>query len=250
VLKAEEFTRAVGQVAKAASADDARPVLTGVSLEATPGQLTAAATDSYRLAVRTVPWDQGAEAHALVPRRALVEAQRAADVLGSEVRLVLEPAQVTFVFADRRLTTRLIEGKFPDFRQLLPSGFERRLEVDRAELIEVVKRVSVVGGESSPTVAPVTLHLSADTVRVTAGTGEIGEAEESLPGSLQGDDLQIAFNPRYLTDGLEVAASERVQLDFRDELKPAVLRPAPDTGEGRGRTDGGDFLYLLMPVRL
>lgn len=250
VLKAEEFGRAVSQVARAASTDDARPVLTGVSLEATAGMLTAAATDSYRLAVREVPWDQGAESTALVPRRALVEAQRAADALGSEVRLVLEPSQATFAFADRRLTTRLIEGKFPDFRQLLPSDFERRLEVDRAELIEVVKRVSVVGGDSSPTVAPVTLHLSADTVRVTAGTGEVGEAEESLPGVLQGEDLQIAFNPRYLTDGLDVAGSERVRLDFRDELKPAVLRRVPSSDDGRGVADEGDFLYLLMPVRL
>jgi DNA polymerase-3 subunit beta len=254
VMKAEEFSRTVGQVAKAASTDEARPVLTGVLLEATTGKLTAAATDSYRLAVRTVPWDQGTDSTALVPRRALVEAQRAADALGSEVRLIMEAAQVTFGFSDRRLTTRLIEGKFPDFRALLPSNHERRLEVDRGELMEVVKRVSVVGGESSPTVAPVTLHLTADTVRVTAGTGEVGEAEESLPGTLAGEDLQIAFNPRYLTDGLDVAGGERVALDFRDELKPAVLRPtteAEDGQTGNGKANAGaDFLYLLMPVRL
>lgn len=248
VMKAEEFARTVAQVAKAASTDDARPVLTGVSLEASAGSLTAAATDSYRLAVRTVPWDQGTTTTALVPRRALVEAQRAADALGSEVRLVLEPSQATFAFGDRRLTTRLIEGKFPDFRQLLPSGWERRLEVDRAELAEVVKRVAVVGGEGSTAVTPVTLHLTADTVRVTAGTGEIGQAEEALPGTLEGEDLQIAFNPRYLTDGLEVAASQRVHLEFRDELKPAVLRSAPADEPGDGA--GADFLYLLMPVRL
>lgn len=248
VMKAEEFARTVAQVAKAASTDDARPVLTGVSLEASAGSLTAAATDSYRLAVRTVPWDHGTTTTALVPRRALVEAQRAADALGSEVRLVLESSQATFAFGDRRLTTRLIEGKFPDFRQLLPAGWERRLEVDRAELAEVVKRVAVVGGEGSTGVTPVTLHLTADTVRVTAGTGEVGQAEEALPGTLEGEDLEIAFNPRYLTDGLEVAASQRVHLEFRDELKPAVLRPAPADEPG----DGGeaDFLYLLMPVRL
>lgn len=248
VMKSDEFARTVAQVAKAASTDDARPMLTGVSLEATGGSLTAAATDSYRLAVRTVPWDQGAEATALVPRRAMVEAQRAADALGSEVRLALEPSQVTFVFGDRRLTTRLIEGKFPDFRQLLPAGHDRRLEVDRAELSEVVKRVSVVGGEGGGTVTPVTLHLSADTVRVTAGSGEVGQAEESLGGELEGEDLEIAFNPRYLTDGLEVAAAERVHIEFRDELKPAVLRPVP--GEEGREGAGIDFLYLLMPVRL
>lgn len=248
VLKAEEFVRTVAQVARAASGDDARPVLTGVSLEATAGSLTAAATDSYRLAVRTVPWEQGAEMTALVPRRALVEAQRAADSLGSEVRIVLEPSQVTFLFGDRWLTTRLIEGKFPDFRQLLPSDWERRLDVDRAELMEVVKRVSVVGGDSTATVTPVTLHLSADTVRVTAGSGEVGQAEESLPGALDGDEMQIAFNPRYLTDGLDVAGTERIRLELRDALKPAVLRPVP-VAEGDGGVPA-DFLYLLMPVRL
>jgi DNA polymerase III subunit beta len=250
VMKAEEFAKTVAQVARAASADDARPVLTGVTLEATGSGLTAAATDSYRLAVRTVPWDQGAEHTALVPRRALEEARRSAEALGSEVRLVLEAGQVTFDFGDRRLTTRLIEGRFPDFRQLIPGGFERRLDVDRAELIEVVKRVSVVG-EANTTSTPVTLHLTADTIRVTAGSGEVGQAEEALPGNLQGEPLEIAFNPRYLTDGLDAVGSERVVLEFRDELKPAVLRPlAGGDGEGDSAAVTADFLYLLMPVRV
>lgn len=246
VLKAEEFARTVAQVGRAASADDARPVLTGVNLEASAGSLTAVATDSYRLAMRTVPWEQGTETTVLVPRRALVEAQRTAEQLGSEVRLILEPAQVTFAFGDRRLTTRLIEGKFPNVRQLLPDGFERRLTVDRAELQEVVKRVAVVG-DSNTTTTPVTLHLTADTVRVTAGTGEVGQAEESLPGVFEGEDLQIGFNPRYLSDGLDVAGSERVVLELRDELKPAVLRPVPGA---EGDQQAADFLYLLMPVRV
>lgn len=245
VMKAEEFARTVAQVARAASADDARPVLTGVTLEASSGELTAAATDSYRLAVRTTPWDKGAETTVLVPRRALEEARRSAEALGSEVRLVLEPSHVTFAFGDRRLTSRLIEGKFPDYRQLIPSGFERRLSVDRAELQEVVRRVAVVG-ETNTTATPVTLHLSSDTVRVTAGSGEVGQADESLPGALEGEDLEIAFNPRYLSDGLDAAGGERVVLEFRDELKPAVIRP--EAAEGDELV--GDFLYLLMPVRL
>jgi DNA polymerase III subunit beta len=246
VMKADEFARTVAQVARAASAEDSRPVLTGVSLEATAAGITAAATDSYRLAVRTVPWDQAAEATVLVPRRALEEARRAAEQLGGEVRVSLEPAQVTFSLGDRRLTTRLIDGKYPDFRQLIPSGYERRLTVDRAELIEVVKRVAVVG-ETNTTATPVTLHLSADTVRVTAGSGEVGQAEEVLPGELEGEPLQIAFNPRYLTDGLDAAGGERVVLEFRDELKPSVLRPVVPDGNDEV---AADFLYLLMPVRL
>ncbi len=248
VMKAEEFARTVAQVARAASADDARPVLTGVQLEATTQGLTASATDSYRLAVRTVPWDQGTERTVLVPRRALEEARRSAELLGSEVRLLLEAGQVTFAFGDRRLTSRLIEGKFPDVRQLIPAGSERRLLVDRAELMEVAKRVAVVG-DANTTATPVTLHLTADSVRVTAGSGEVGQAEESMPGQLEGEPLQIAFNPRYLTDGLDAAGSERVVLEFRDELKPAVLRPAP-AAQGEDEPAAPDFLYLLMPVRV
>ena len=111
--------------------------------------------------------------------------------------------------------------------------------------MEVTKRVSVVG-EANTTSTPVTLHLTADTVRVTAGSGEVGQAEEALPGVLEGEPLQIAFNPRYLTDGLDAAAgSERVVLEFRDELKPAVLRPVAGDSESQA-----DFLYLLMPVRI
>ena len=245
VLKADEFAGRVAQVARAASTDDARPVLTGVYVEASADDLVMAATDSYRLAVLTVDWQQDVQGTVLLPRRALDEARRSAEQLGGEVRMTLESNQVGFDFGDRQLVTRLIEGSFPPFRQLIPSGFERRLEVDRADLIEVVRRVSVVG-EANTTATPVTLHLSADTIRVTAGSGEVGQAEESLPGSLEGDDLQIAFNPRYLTDGLDAAGTQHVAMEFRDELKPAVIRPAP-AGDDEPVPD---FLYLLMPVRL
>jgi DNA polymerase-3 subunit beta len=245
VMKADEFAGRVAQVARAASTDDARPVLTGVYVEASSDDLVMAATDSYRLAVLTLDWQQDVEGTVLLPRRALDEARRSAEQLGGDVRMTLEANQVGFDFGDRQLVTRLIEGSFPPFRQLIPSGFERRLEVERADLIEVVRRVSVVG-DANTTATPVTLHLTADTIRVTAGSGEVGQAEESLPGTLEGDDLQIAFNPRYLTDGLDATGTQTVAMEFRDELKPAVIRPAP-AGDDE---PVADFLYLLMPVRL
>jgi DNA polymerase-3 subunit beta len=247
VMKADEFAGRVAQVARAASTDDARPVLTGVYVEATNDHLVLAATDSYRLAMLTLDWEQDVEGTVLLPRRALDEARRSAEQLGSEVRMSFEESQVGFDFGDRQLVTRLIEGSFPPFRQLIPTGFERRLEVDRSDLIEVVRRVAVVG-DANTTATPVTLHLTADTVRVTAGSGEIGEAEESLQGTLSGEDLQIAFNPRYLTDGLDAAGTDQVALEFRDELKPAVIRPVASGDDGDEA--GADFLYLLMPVRL
>lgn len=246
VMKADEFVSMVAQVARAAAAEDGRVPLTGVNLEVSQGHFTAAATDSYRLAVRTVPWEEEVETGALVPRRSLEEARRAAESLGSEVRLVIEPSQVAFLFQDRRLVTRLIEGKFPDYRKLVPSGYERRLTVDRSELMEVVRRVSVVGDVRAGATTPVVLHLSEDVVKVTVNSGEVGLAEESLPGQLEGEPLEIGFNPRYLSEGLDATGSERVVLEFRDEFKPAVMRPAVSEGEEAG----SDYLYLLMPVRL
>ncbi len=244
-MKADEFASTVAQVARSASNDDARPVLTGVNLEATQGRLTAAATDSYRLAVRSVPWDQGTDMTVLVPRRALDQARHAADALGSEVKLILEPQQATFEFTDRRLVTRLIDGRFPAYRELIPADFEREATVDRAELAEVVKRVAVVSDLTS-TVTPVQLHLTEDTLTVRAASAETGTAEEAVPCELRGEPLEIAFNPRYLSDGLDAVGTEEVLMQFRDPLKPAVLRPAPVEPGGVV----GDFLYLLMPVRL
>ena len=226
-MKADEFASTVAQVARSASNDDARPVLTGVNLEATQGRLTAAATDSYRLAVRSVPWDQGADMTVLVPRRALEQARHAADALGSEVKLILEPQQATFEFSDRRLVTRLIDGRFPAYRELIPADFEREATVDRAELAEVVKRVAVVSDLTS-TVTPVQLQLDRGH---PDGAGRVGRdrARPRRPcrASCAGEPLEIAFNPRYLSDGLDAVGTEEVLMQFRDPLKPAVLRPAP-----------------------
>jgi DNA polymerase-3 subunit beta len=241
-LKAEQFVGMVSQVARAASSDDHRPVLTGVLLEGAEGTLTVAATDSYRLAVRTLPWDAETSVQALLPGRALQEARRTVDQLDADVQLVLEDAQATFELPDRRLTTRLIEGKFIDYRQLLPENWERRLRVARRELLEVVRRVAVVG-ETNTAATPITLNVGADSVQVTAGAGEVGDAEETLPAELEGEPLEIAFNPRYLTDGLDAVSDDEVVLKFRDALKPAVLRPGSGDAES-------EYLYLLMPVRL
>lgn len=245
-LKAADFAATVAQVAKSASTEDARPVLTGVLLEAADGRFTAAATDSYRLAVRSLPWSDAGEMSALVARRALEQARGAAELLGSEVRLVLEPTQATFEFSDRRLVTTLIEGKFPDFRQLIPTGFDRRLLVNRGELTEVVRRISVVG-EADKTMTPVVLAMDAETLQVRAESSEAGQAEEAMQVELEGDPLEIAFNPRFLLDGLDAVGTEQVVCEFRDELKPAVLRPAAGEDD---RDDEVDFLYLLMPVRV
>ncbi|MFN2555567.1 MAG: DNA polymerase III subunit beta [Nitriliruptorales bacterium] len=240
VLKAEQFVRFVGQLVRAASSDEARPVLTGVKLEASAESLVGAATDSYRLAVRRLSWDQGVEAEALVPARALAEAAKSASETGAEVSLIFEDGQVSFLLGNRRLTTRLIEGNFPNYDQLIPREYETRTVVDRTALVEVLQRVAVVTLGQPNT--PVTLTFGEGSVDLLASNPEVGDASESLPAEIDGQGLAISFNPMFLLAGLEAAGTENVVIELRDGLKPAVVRPYGDE-----QID--DFFYLLMPVR-
>ena len=242
IVKADAFARLVSQVARAASSDEGRPVLTGVQLEADGGTLTAAATDSYRLAVRSLTWDQAVEGTALVPARSLQEAAKAASEVGGAVTVVLEAGQASFLFGDRRLTTKLIEGTFPNYRALLPEAHETSVIVERAALVEALQRVSIVAMGQANT--PVSLTFGDGSVDLQASNQEMGDAAEALPAEIDGEGLTIAFNPGFLLSGLEATGTERIRVELRDGLKPAVLRPHADDGQV------DDLTYLLMPMRV
>ncbi len=247
VIKSDAFQRLVAQVARAAGTDDSRPVLTGVQLIATKDGLSAAATDSYRLAVRTLAWDGGVEATALVPAKALQEAAKATGHAGGAVTIVFEEARVTFLLGDRQLSTTLVEGSFPDVRALLPDGFETLVIVSRQELIDALQRVAVVSlGMAN---APLTLQFDEDSVTLAAANQEYGEANESLTAKVDGEGLKIAFNPDYVLSGLDAMGTEEVRVELRGGLKPAVLRPHVAAEEGAD-VAVDDFTYLLMPMRL
>jgi DNA polymerase III subunit beta len=242
LVKADAFARLVSQVARAASSDEGRPVLTGVQLEAAEGTLTAAATDSYRLAVRSLRWEEAVEGSALVPARSLQEAAKAATEVGGSVTIVLEEGQVSFLLGDRRLTTKLIEGSFPNVRALLPDAFETSVVVERAAMVEALQRVAIVAMGQANT--PVTLTFEESSVHLQATNQEMGDAAESLPAETDGEGLSIAFNPAFLLAGLEATGTERIRIELRDGLKPAVLRPHTDDGQV------DDLTYLLMPMRV
>ncbi len=244
VLKADAFARLVSQVARAASTDDGRPVLTGVQLDASDGMLTAAATDSYRLAVRSVAFDQAVDGVALVPARSLQEAAKAAGEVGGNVTVVLEEGQVSFLFGDRRLTTKLIEGSFPNYRALLPDAHETTVVVDRAGLSEALQRVAIVAMGQANT--PVTLHFGDGSVDLQATNQEMGDAAEALPAEIDGEGLSISFNPAFLLAGLDATGTEQIRIELRDGLKPAVLKPEADGDDERI----DDLTYLLMPMRV
>lgn len=235
-LPAGEFATAVTQVTKAASRDEARPILTGVLIEAEAGKVTLAATDSYRLAIRDVAWKGPKESlRRVVPARALAEAARVAEGQ-DDATLTIGETQVSVQGKERKLTTRLIEGEFPNWRQLVPEDQPNRLAVDRDAFAESVRRVGILAQQGTP----LRLELGPTGVRLTAGTQDLGEAADLVEGKYEGEPLVIAFNPTYLSDGLQAIEGSEVVLSCRDGLKPAVLRSQ----------DGGSFLYLLMPVRI
>ena len=236
-LDAAMFKAAIEQVGKAASSDDARPILTGVLMAAESGGLRLVSTDSYRLAMcdidgLTVLGDQQ---KVLVPSRALKELARIVDD-EEEITLSLGEHNASFSVGGATVTTRLIEGDFPNYNRLIPETHENRLTIDRETLLDALRRVRLLAQESTP----IRMSMSAEGLEVAAVAQEVGEAHEALEAEYQGEDLMVAFNPEYLIDGIEVSPGSQVVLETIGELKPALLKSSEDP----------NFLYLLMPVRV
>lgn len=234
-VDADAFLETAGRVSRAASRDESRPVLTGILVRFEGEKLVMAATDSYRLAVKeTSTSSPGPELDAIVPARALTELARIAQGAGGLEIGVLEN-QVVFATDGVLLTTRRIEGQFPNYRQLLPETFEHELGLQREELLDVVRRVAVMAQRN----APIRLRFAEGELTVSAQTQDVGEARETMPAPYAAEPLEIGFNPEFLRDGLESVDGDEVRLKLISSLRPAVVQ-----GEG------DDFSYLIMPIRL
>jgi DNA polymerase-3 subunit beta len=233
------LSEALRQVVPAASRDDARPILTGVLLTAEGSGLRLVATDSYRLAVRDLPGESvlAVGQKVLVPAKALGELQRLLTDADAEVSF--SERDVSFNVGKARVSTRLIEGEFPNYQQLIPSGYPNRLTVARDALIEAAKRVRLVAQGRERDTSPVRLAMRADGLELTA-RGDAGDAQEVVDAKYEGAEMTVAFNPEFLLDAAHAINSPDVVIETQDALKPATLR---------GR-DGTEFLYLLMPVRV
>src|SRR5437764_3747610 len=225
----------VARVARSASRDESRPVLTGILARFEAGKLVMAATDSYRLSVKETPLQGSApELEAIIPARALGELGRIAQT-GEQIELGVHENQVVFSVDGVWLTTRRIDGQFPNYRQLLPEQFEHELALPRAELLDVVRRTSVMAQRNSP----LRLRFAEGELTVSAQTQDVGEAQESLPVAYTGEPLEIGFNAEFLRDGIESIDADELRLNLISPLRPAVMK-----GEGE------DFSYLIMPIRL
>jgi DNA polymerase III subunit beta len=234
-IDAEAVLETAAKVSRAASRDESRPVLTGILVRFEGENLVMAATDSYRLAVKETSMSgPGPELDAIIPARALMELSRVAQG-ASDLQLGLQENQVLFVSDGILLTTRRIEGQFPNYHQLLPESFESEVTLPRDELLEVVRRVSVMAQRN----APLRLRFAEGELTVSAQTQDVGEAHEAMPAAFSGDALDIGFNPEFLRDGIESVEGDELRLKLISPLRPAVLQGT-----------GDDFSYLIMPIRL
>ena len=226
----------IARVGRSASRDESRPVLTGVLVRFEPGKLVMAATDSYRLSVKETPLEGSVpELEAIVPARALAELARIGQ--GAEqIELGVHENQVVFGVDGVWLTTRRIDGQFPNYKQLIPESFDHEVPLPRYEVLDVVRRIAVMAQRNSP----LRLRFAEGQLTVSARTQDVGEAEESLPVPFSGEALEIGFNAEFLRDGIDSVTGETIRFRLISPLRPCVLQ-----AEG-----ADDFLYLIMPIRL
>ncbi len=232
------FLETVDRVAPSASRDETRPVLTGVLIHFTKNQVRMVATDSYRLSVKETPIESSAPSslQAIVPARTLMELSRIASALPDDtITIVPTENQMLFQVGGVILISRLIDGQFPNYRQLIPETFDYEVAVDHDELLEAVRRVGLLAQKN----APLRMRFADNTLTVSAESQDVGKAHEAMPVQYSGDDLEIGFNPEFLEAGVAAVKEEAVYLRFISPLRPGLLKGASD-----------DFLYLVMPIRL
>jgi DNA polymerase-3 subunit beta len=238
-LPADAFVSTALKVAGSASRDETRPVLTGILVSASERELRMVATDSYRLSVKETtleaPLSSGFEVN--VPARALQELARlVSHAEGERLQVSVRQNQVLFTLGRTILSSRLIDGQFPNYRQLLPESFEHELRLAGGEFTDVVRRMSLLAQKN----APLRLSFTAGELTVSAQTPDVGEAQESMPVAFQGETLEIGFNPEFLRAGLEAIDEGDVLLKLISPLRPGLI----EAGDGSG------FRYLIMPIRL
>ncbi len=238
-VPAQAFVETINRVARSASRDETRPILTGILVSASGDELRMVATDSYRLSVKETkleaPLEGGFEAN--VPARALQELARiAASAEADSLTVSVRANQIVFETGGDVLSSRLIDGQFPNYRQLLPEAYEHELTLGSGELTEVVRRISLMAQKN----APLRLAFGEGELTVSAQTPDVGEASETMPVPFAGEPFEIGFNPEFLRDGLESADGGDLVLKLISPLRPGLIESA----------DGSGFLYLIMPIRL
>jgi DNA polymerase-3 subunit beta len=249
-MPGDSLVETVEKVSRSYSRDETRPVLTGILISFEDARVRMVTTDSYRLSIKetelgSTPFEGSREA--IIPARAMTEVSRIFS--GSDegdVEVSLSENQALFRIGDVVFGTRLIDGNFPEYRRLLPTGFEREISVSREDLMGTLRRVNLFAQRQTPPV-PVSLSFTEGSVEVIVKNGDVGEAHEKLPANSE-DDFLISFNPGYLLDGVSAIDTEKVKFKLNEALKPGLIVPG-ENGEENGDGAEPDFLYLIMPMR-
>ncbi|MFM8276507.1 MAG: DNA polymerase III subunit beta [Cyanobium sp.] len=248
-LDAEALIKGLRATLFSSSADESKQILTGVHLQLDDAGLECAATDGHRLAVLHIDQDSpdrgdgsGEPFAVTVPARSLRELERllSGRPAGEPLSLFCERGQVVVLWADQVLTSRSLDGTYPNYRQLIPPSFSRSLQLDRRRFSQALERVAVLADQQNNLVK-LRSDPAAGTVTIVADAQDVGSGSESLPVVADGDPIEIAFNVRYLLDGLKAMGAEQVVLRCNAPTTPAVLSPMDDL-------DG--FTYLVMPIQI
>lgn len=235
-LEVKGFFSSVQKVSKAASRDEKRPTLMGILMEIESGELNMVSTDSYRLAMKRVKggFSVSEKSQYIIPSTAMINLTR---IAGKEQKLMMfrdeNSGQIRFKVGDTDYMIRLIEGKFPKYDQFIPQSFERTVEVDKEEFIDALKRVSLINNT-------IKLNISQEGMKLVSESREVGEGSEKISCEYSGEEINIAFNSRFLEDGLTSIDGEKAVFVISEPLKPGVVKEK--------ETD--EFMYIIMPIRL
>lgn len=238
-IAVNDLGRAISQVAFAAAIDETRPVLTGILFKFGKNELRIVATDSYRLAERTIKLESAPsrDAQFIMPQRAILELNRVLAAQPGKVEIYLEENQILFVVGDIEFTSRLIEGSFPDYTQIIPQKSSTEAVVNKNDFANSIKMASFFARESANNIK---LTISKEELQIIAASPQIGDNISNLNAKTTGSVMDISFNAKFILDFLNVIDEETISIKASDKASPAVFLA----------TGHNDYIYIIMPLRI
>jgi DNA polymerase-3 subunit beta len=225
----------IRQTIFAVSNDEIRPILTGALLEVTGDRVTMAALDGYRMAVKSCNLLSDTNIKAVIPGKTLMELGKIIEEKDEVIHIFVSKNQVLFNLGDTTIISRLLEGEFVNYKQLIPNEHNIKIKIEKAKLLEACDRAALFAKDSGKTIR---FEIFDDILNIRSNS-EKGNVHEEMKIEKSGGDIEIAFNPRYILEALKVINSEEVEVEFTTNVSPSIIRPSKDTG----------FLYLVLPVR-
>lgn len=236
-LKTKEFTKAINSISSSASKDESRPILTGILFSVNEQGAELIATDSYRLATSKVTMPNAKE----IGREIIIPAKTLETVAGTikekeDLEILLSENQIIFMFDNTTIASKLIGGQFPDYKQLFPEKLDVIITANKEDILEAIKRVALMAHNNSP----IKLSMANGKIKITTQAADVGDAREEVEGTKKGPDIEIAFNARYLLEGIAGADGEKIKMMLSDPLQPGLIK----------NEEGEKYKYLIMPIRL